>query len=119
LNNHGLSVRGAKILVMGAAYKKNVDDMRESPSIEIMESLIGSGASVDYHDPFVPKLPRMRNHELYLESVELNSDSVASFDCILIATDHDGVDYSLLDGAKLVVDSRGLMDPDAKNLVRA
>jgi UDP-N-acetyl-D-glucosamine dehydrogenase len=119
LNDHSLSVKGAKILVLGAAYKKNVDDMRESPSVEIMESLIDLGALVDYYDPFVPKLPKMRNHELDLESIEFNSTTVSSFDCILIATDHDGVDYSLLEDAKLVVDSRGLMNPNADNLVRA
>ena len=119
LNDQGLSVKDAKILVMGAAYKKNVDDMRESPSVEIMESLIDLGAIVDYFDPFVPKLPKMRKHELDLESIEFNAETVSGFDCVLIATDHDGVDYSLLDDAKLVVDSRGLMDPKAKNLVRA
>lgn len=119
LNTHSLSVKRAKILVMGAAYKKNVDDMRESPSVEIMEKLIDMGANVDYHDPFVPKLPKMRNHDLGLESIDFNSDTVKNYDCVLIATDHENVDYEILSDAKLVVDSRGVMKSKSNNLIRA
>ncbi|GAA6138639.1 UDP-N-acetyl-D-glucosamine 6-dehydrogenase [Arenicella sp. 4NH20-0111] len=119
LNDQAMSVKGSKILVMGAAYKKNVDDMRESPSVEIMESLIALGAQVDYFDPYVPSLPKMRNHDLDLDSVDFNENTIQAFDCVLIATDHDNVDYSLLDNATLVVDSRGLISADAPNLVRA
>ena len=74
---------------------------------------------MDYHDPFVATLPRMRNHNLDMDSIELSPETVAQFDCVLIATDHDDVDYDLLKNAKLVVDSRGLMSTSQKNVIRA
>ncbi len=119
LNSHGKSVKGSKILVMGAAYKKNVDDMRESPSVELIEDLIALKAIVDYHDPFVPTLPKMRDHDLQMSSVDFSAESIKKYDCILISTDHDGVDYSLLSEALLVVDSRGIMPVAMKNIIRA
>ncbi|MFT6099963.1 MAG: UDP-N-acetyl-D-glucosamine dehydrogenase [Arenicella sp.] len=119
LNSHGKSVKGSKILVMGAAYKKNVDDMRESPSVELIEGLIALKAIVDYHDPFVPTLPKMRDHDLQMSSVDFSAESIKQYDCILISTDHDGVDYSLLSEALLVVDSRGIMPVAMKNIIRA
>ena len=119
LNSHGKSVKGSKILVMGAAYKKNVDDMRESPSVELIEDLIALKAIVDYHDPFVPTLPKMRDHDLQMSSVDFSAESIKNYDCILISTDHDGVDYSLLADALLVVDSRGIMPVSMKNIIRA
>ena len=119
LNRHGKSVNGARILVLGVAYKKNVDDMRESPSVELIEELQNLDADVSYYDPYVAELPKMRNHDLDLKSVEYTSEAIANYDCILIATDHDCVDYSLLDAAALVVDSRGLMSPKKCNVVRA
>ena len=119
LNQQAKSVNGAKVLVMGVAYKKNVDDMRESPSVELIESLQSLGSNVDYYDPYVAKLPKMRKYDLDMESVELTPSLINQFDCILIATDHDGIDYSLLNDAKLVVDSRGLMPSTHKNVVRA
>lgn len=119
LNLHGKSVKGSKILVLGAAYKKNVDDMRESPSVELIEDLLDLGADVSYHDAFVPSIPKMRDHTLNMSSVKFDASTVQEFDCILIATDHDNVDYSLLEKAKLVIDSRGIMSPIAPNVIRA
>ncbi|MFT6045957.1 MAG: UDP-N-acetyl-D-glucosamine dehydrogenase [Arenicella sp.] len=119
LNTQGKPVRNSKILVLGAAYKKNVDDMRESPSLELIEELLMLGADVSYHDPHVPELPKMRDHDLDMKSVDFSTCSVSESDCVLIATDHDDVDYSLLAQAKLVVDSRGLMPRNSLNVVRA
>lgn len=120
LNENGKSVRGSKVLVLGVAYKKNVDDMRESPSIELIESLLKLGAVVDYHDPHVLKLPPMREHDLDMASVELSEEAIAKYDCVLLATDHDGIDYKwVFSHSKLFVDSRGVIKDDALKLVRA
>jgi UDP-N-acetyl-D-glucosamine dehydrogenase len=119
LNSQGKSVSGSKILVLGVAYKKNVDDMRESPSLEIIERLTSLNAGVSYHDPFVSELPKMRNYDFEMQSAVFDASSVIDYDCVLIATDHDDVDYSILDGAKLVVDSRGKLPPSHENVVRA
>ncbi|KRE04307.1 UDP-N-acetyl-D-glucosamine dehydrogenase [Bosea sp. Root381] len=102
-------LNGARILIIGVAYKKNVDDMRESPSLRLIELLEQRGASVDYHDPHVPVIPRTREHaELAGRcSTSIEPGAVASYDALLIATDHDVVDYTaLVAGAKLVVDTR-------------
>ena len=105
----GRGLRGAKVLVVGLAYKKNVDDTRESPSFKLMELLEGRGAECDVHDPLVPVVPRTREHASFAgrKSVALDAGTVASYDVVLIATDHDAVDYkALVAGAKLVVDTR-------------
>lgn len=119
LNKQGKAVKGSRVLVLGVAYKKNVDDMRESPSLELIEELLSLGARVSYHDPYVPSLPKMRKHDLNMESVEFTKKSVSVYDCVLIATDHDNVDYDLLGDSGLIVDSRGLLSADASNVVRA
>jgi len=105
--NRGLN--GARVLLIGLAYKKNVDDIRESPSLRLVEMLEQRGATVDYHDPYVPLLPKTREHAALAgrKSVSLETDRVADYDAVLIATDHDGIDYqALVRAAKLVVDSR-------------
>ncbi|MBX9574775.1 MAG: nucleotide sugar dehydrogenase [Caulobacteraceae bacterium] len=108
LNERLKPVRGSRILVLGIAYKKNVDDMRESPSVILMEKLRDLGAHVDYSDPHVPVFPKMREHSFDLSSVELTADSLASYDCVLLATDHARFDYDLIGRhATLIVDSRG------------
>lgn len=108
LNDHGKSLRGSKILVLGIAYKKNVDDMRESPSVEIMELIQAKGAEVAYSDPHVPKFPKMREHSFNLSSVELTPESLASYDAVVLATDHDKFDFdAIYEHAQLIVDSRG------------
>jgi len=119
LNKMGKAVKNSKVLVLGVAYKKNVDDMRESPSVELIEELLGLGAAVSYHDPYVPSLPKMRKHDLKMESVVFTKKELLNYDCVLIATDHDNVDYDLLGDAQLVVDSRGLLSVSATNVVRA
>ena len=107
-NEHGKSVKGAKILVLGLAYKKDVDDVRESPSVTLIELLQDRGAKVDYHDPFVPSGKPMREHNItHMRSVPLTPANVKKFDCVLIATDHSDVDYDMVvKNAKLVVDTR-------------
>ncbi|TAN10508.1 MAG: nucleotide sugar dehydrogenase [Rhizobiaceae bacterium] len=102
-------LNGARILLIGAAYKKNVDDMRESPSLRLIEMIEGRGATVDYHDPHIPVLPMTREHAALCgrRSVELAPEAVSSYDAVLIATDHDAVDYrALVEAAGLVVDTR-------------
>jgi UDP-N-acetyl-D-glucosamine dehydrogenase len=109
LNNHGKSVKGSNILVLGVAYKKNIDDYRESPAIEIINELHGLGAQVSYVDPFVPVLddPHLKLESKY-KSKTWSKELLQEQDCILIATDHDTFDYSeLLETSKLIVDTRG------------
>jgi UDP-N-acetyl-D-glucosamine dehydrogenase len=109
LNRRGKSVMGSRVLVLGIAYKKDVEDMRESPSVEMMEILREKGALVDYSDPHVPAFPRMREHYFDLKSVELNPQTIASYDVVLLATAHSGFDYELIrQYAALIVDTRGV-----------
>ena len=120
LNNISLPVKGSKILVLGIAYKKNVDDMRESPSVELMQLLREKGAVIEYSDPYVPTFPNMRKYEFDLRSVDLTKDVVGSYDCVLLATDHDSFDYGMLENtAKLLVDTRGRYKEPRANIIRA
>jgi UDP-N-acetyl-D-glucosamine dehydrogenase len=110
LNADRKPLSGSKVCVLGVAYKKNVDDPRESPAFPILEALEAKGAVVSYHDPFVPSLPAMRHHSVRLDSSPLTPEFVASQDCLLIVTDHAGVDYRMLaKHARLVVDSRNAL----------
>lgn len=110
LNDRERSLRGAKILVMGIAYKPNIDDMRESPAAEIIELLYELGAKVDYHDPHCPVFPHMRRYTIDLKSVDLTPDRIKQYDCVLIVTDHSNVDYAMLgEHAHLIVDTRNAM----------
>lgn len=110
LDRHaGKGLSRAKVLVMGIAYKKNIDDMRESPSLRLIEILESRGAKTEYHDPYVPVIPRTREHMALAgrKSVSLSPAAIAGYDVVLIATDHDSVDYaSLVKSASLVVDTR-------------
>jgi UDP-N-acetyl-D-glucosamine dehydrogenase len=109
LNERGKSLKGSRVLVLGVAYKRNIDDVRESPSLEIIELLRAKGSDVLYHDPHVKKLHRMRRHDLNLESVELDEDLVSRCDAVLIVTDHEAVDYPLVfSRARLVIDTRNV-----------
>jgi UDP-N-acetyl-D-glucosamine dehydrogenase len=120
LNERERAIKGSRILVLGIAYKKNVDDMRESPSVELMEMLQHKGASIAYSDPWVPTFPKMRRYKFDLQSVELTPASIASYDLVLLATNHDSFDYALIkQHAKLIVDTRGVYQQDASNVVRA
>lgn len=121
LNQRHKSVNGSSVLVLGIAYKKNVDDMRESPSVILLEKLRALGARLAYSDPFVPDFPKLRGHTHFdLSSAELTASSLASYDCILLATDHDAFDYDLiLDHGALIVDTRGRYLEPADKVVRA
>ena len=120
LNDRGKALKGSHILVLGLAYKKNIDDTRESPAVEIMDLLQDKGAEVAYSDPHVPKFPRKRNYHFDLQSVALTPESIASYDCLVLATDHDGFDYQqLVQHARLVVDTRGRLGVGKSNVVAA
>jgi UDP-N-acetyl-D-glucosamine dehydrogenase len=120
LNERGLAVKGSRILVLGIAYKKNVDDMRESPSVDLMERLTRRGARIEYSDPHVPAFPRMREHYFDLKSVPLTAERIASYDVVLVATNHDAFDYDLIARhARLIVDTRGVYLEPGANIVKA
>jgi UDP-N-acetyl-D-glucosamine dehydrogenase len=107
LNDEAKAVRGSKVCVLGVAYKKDVDDPRESPAFPIVETLQAKGATVSYHDPHVPRLPRMRHHKVQMSSTPLTAGFLAEQDCVLIVTDHTRVDYDLVvEHARLVIDTR-------------
>jgi UDP-N-acetyl-D-glucosamine dehydrogenase len=120
LNDKGKALRGSRILVLGLAYKKNVDDPRESPSIEMMELLQEKGAQIAYADPHIPAFPKMREHYFDLKAVKLSPETISQFDCVLLATNHDAFDYALIrKHAALIVDTRGVYVEPAPNVVHA
>ncbi len=107
LNEHKKSLKGSKVLVLGLAYKKDIDDLRESPSIELIELLRQKGARVDYNDPYIPKTHKQRRHDLGMTSKKLSAKMLAGYDVVLISTDHSNYDYDwIVQNAKLVVDTR-------------
>lgn len=108
LNDVRKPTNGSKVLILGAAYKKNVDDPRESPTFKIMELLAERGAVLAYNDPFIPKLPSMRHYDLpSLESVPLTPENLAAYDAVMIVTDHDEYDYQqIVDHSQLLIDTR-------------
>lgn len=108
LNEHGKPLKGSKVCILGMAYKKDVDDPRESPSFALMEMLLDGGAIVTYNDPYIPKLPKMRHFRVpEMTSSELTPEFLASQDCVLIATDHSVYDYDfIVQHAPLIVDTR-------------
>lgn len=120
LNGRQLSVNGARILALGITYKKNIDDMRESPAVHVMERLRDAGARLDYSDPHVPVFPVMREHHFDLSSVTLTPETIAAYDAVVLLTDHDAFDYDMIaQHARLIVDSRGKYRRPASNLVKA
>lgn len=120
LNGKSKSINGSKILVLGIAYKKNIDDVRESPSVFLMEKLRDLGAKIAYSDPHVSAFPKMREHHFDLSSVPLTAENVGAFDCVLLATDHDRFDYDLIaTKSQLLVDCRGKFLTPADNLIKA
>jgi UDP-N-acetyl-D-glucosamine dehydrogenase len=108
LNNRGKPIKGSKIALLGMAYKKDVDDSRESPGLELMELLLRKGAVVCYNDPHIPHLPRTRRHpELDMASQELTPEFLRSQDCVVIVTDHSAYDWArVVEQAPLVIDTR-------------
>jgi UDP-N-acetyl-D-glucosamine dehydrogenase len=115
LNQQGKAVKGSRILVLGLAYKPDVDDVRESPSFELIEKLEEMGAQVDYNDPHVPQTHKMRRHDLKMQSVPLTPENLASYDCVLISTNHSAYDWEMIaKHARLVVDTRNAMKGNAR-----
>jgi len=113
LNESKKSLNGSKVLIMGAAYKKNVDDMRESPSLKLIEILREKGAEVDYNDPYIPILPKTRKYNYDMKSVELTTENIAKYDLVLLSTDHD--DYKehlelIHKNAKIILDTRNMFE---------
>lgn len=107
LNEQRKSLKGSKVLVLGLAYKKDIDDLRESPSIELIELLREKGAKVDYNDPYIPRTHKQRQHDLKMTSKKLSAQMLSSYDVVLISTDHSDYDYKwIVRNAKLVVDAR-------------
>ena len=120
LNEREKSVKNSNILVLGLAYKKNVDDTRESPSVKLMELLREKGAKIHYSDPFISKFPKMREHYFDLESVDITKENLEKMDCVLISTDHDDFDFEfILENSKLIVDTRGVYREKYENVIKA
>lgn len=119
LNRNAKSLHGSCVLVLGIAYKKNVDDMRESPAVEVMSLLLERGAHVQYSDPFFPSFPAMREYHFDLKSIPLSSESLSEFDAVVLCTDHDAFDYELiLRSSAILIDSRGRF-PAHHGVIRA
>jgi len=121
LNAEEKSLKGSKVLVLGISYKKNVDDSRESPSVEIMELLKELGANVQYSDPYWPSFPKKREHHFDLKSIDITPENIKSFDCIILVTPHDDFNYKMImENAKLLVDTRGLYHKETgRNIIHA
>jgi UDP-N-acetyl-D-glucosamine dehydrogenase len=122
LNDQQKSVKGSKVLVLGLAYKKDIDDPRESPSFELIELLLRLGATVSYHDPHIPVAPSMRTWPNLppLKSEPLTAELLGNVDAVLISTDHSAVDYQMVaTNARLIVDSRGVYREPLANVVKA
>jgi UDP-N-acetyl-D-glucosamine dehydrogenase len=121
MNERKMVMNGSKILIVGVAYKKNVDDLRESPSFMLWKLLEEKGAKIEYYDPFCPVVPRTREYPQYAgkKSVSLGSLKGRKYDVALIATAHDSVNHKeIAKLAKLVIDTRNAV-PKAKNVVKA
>ncbi len=119
-SDRGRGLRGAKILLVGLAYKKNVDDPRESPSFKLIELFEARGATVDYHDPYFPTLPKMREYAALAGRHSVALAAAEHYDAVVIATDHDGLDYAgLLERAALIIDTRGVYPGTPPNVVKA
>jgi len=108
LNQHAKPLKGSKICMLGVAYKKDVDDPRESPSFHLLDLLLERGVDFTYNDPHIPKLPKMRHHNVpAMESQELTPEYLAAQDCVLIATDHSAYDYDfIVKHSKMILDTR-------------
>jgi UDP-N-acetyl-D-glucosamine dehydrogenase len=120
LNEHGKAMQGAKILILGIAYKKDVDDARETPAFKVIEILSKRGAQVDYNDPFIPIAPITRKYRLIRESIELTPENLRKYDCVVITTDHSVYDPDfLLQHCQLIVDTRNLIKIKSSKVKRA
>ena len=117
LNQNGVAIRDAKLLILGIAYKKDIDDMRESPSLKIIQVLMEKyGAKVDYNDPFIPVSPPSRTYSIGKESIPLSRESLQAYDAVLILTDHSSYDPEFIAShAKLIIDTRNLVKGSLRN----
>ena len=120
LNDIGKSVKGSKILALGLSYKKNVDDLRESPSLEIIEQLSKKGAIIDFSDPFFDKIPETRKYSFEIKSAPIRKDSLLNYDLVILLTDHDEYDYAMIEeNAKMIIDTRGKFSNENKKVRKA
>jgi len=123
LNEHRKSLKGSRVLVLGLAYKPDIDDVRESPSLELIELLRAKGAKVDYNDPYIPQTHKQREYDLQMKSKKLTAKMLAGYDVVLIATNHSDYDYKwIVKNAQLVVDTRnatGSVKTGRKKIVKA
>ena len=120
LNTRKKAVSGSRLLILGIAYKKNIDDTRESPSMYIMKKCRDLGAEISYSDPHVPSFPKMREYHFDLSSIPINAKTLISYDCVLLVTDHDKFDYQLIkENAHLIVDCRGRYLEASDSIIRA
>jgi len=120
LNERGKPLKGSKILILGIAYKKNIDDARESPAIKIMELLRDKGADISYSDPHIPVFPKMRDHHFDLKSKALTTESLASQGACIVCTDHDQFDWQLIEKANtIIIDCKNKLKNNSKNIINA
>jgi UDP-N-acetyl-D-glucosamine dehydrogenase len=120
LNEKGVALSKSRILLLGLAYKPNVDDARESPSLYIFSELLKTGACVDYSDPFFKTFPKTRKYNLTSDSVDINAANLASYDAVIMLTNHEAFNLPLIHNhAKLIIDTRGVFKPDGTKVIRA
>ena len=120
LNERGKALNGARVLVLGISYKKNIDDMRESPAVIIMELLQEKGADIQYSDPYHPVFPRVSKHFFDKRSIELTPDNIRAYDVIVLITNHDDFDYETIkEYSNLIVDTRGVFLGMSRRIVKA
>lgn len=123
LNKYKKALNGSKILILGAAYKKDIDDMRESPSLKLIEIYREKGATVDYYDPLVPTLPKTRKYKYNMKSVKLTKEKIKGYDLVVLSTDHSTFDYKFIaENSKVIVDSRNAFESRGikrKNIFKA
>ncbi len=120
LNQRDKPIRKSKILILGIAYKKNVDDVRESPAVQLLEILVKKGALVEYSDPYLPSFPKMREHHFQLNSVPINEKTLAEFDAVVLTTAHDLFDFDLIrKHANLLIDTRGVYRQRDEKIIKA
>lgn len=120
LNQHKKAINGSRILILGMAYKKNVDDMRESPSLQLLDLLLHKGARVQYSDPHVARLPKVRKYNFELVSVTLTPEVLASYDAVVLATAHDSFDYAMIaEHSQLIIDTRGHYKHTSSSIIKA
>jgi len=123
LNRFKKSLNGSRVLILGASYKKDIDDMRESPTLKLIEIFAERGAEIDYNDPYVPKLFKMRKYNYDLSSVGLTKDNLAKYDLVVLSTDHSSYDYKFIaENSKIVIDTRNAFERNgvkAENVFKA